>query len=285
MMKLQRYDFELVYTPGKYIVVADALSRASLPDTGTQVPSTSEDVAVHVDTVMSSLPVSDVMLQKMVQEMGKDTTLKRVIDNLKDSWKKGSCPQYYPVRADLSVVNGLVLRQNRMVIPQSMRQDMLCRIHEGHLGVEKCKRRAREAVYWPGINNDINRMISTCNTCLKHHYKQTKEPMLVTDVPTGPWQKVGTDLCHLNGKDYLVVIDYHSNFPEIAQLSSTSASGVITHMKSCFSRHGIPLAVVSDNGPQYNCREFRQFSQDCGFQHITSSPLYPQGNGKAEKGV
>uniref|UniRef100_A0A3B3XIK9 Integrase catalytic domain-containing protein n=1 Tax=Poecilia mexicana TaxID=48701 RepID=A0A3B3XIK9_9TELE len=109
--------------------------------------------------------------------------------------------------------------------------------------------------------------------------------MLVTDVPTGPWQKVGTDLCHLNGKDYLVIIDYHSNYPEIAQLFNTSAAGVITHMKSVFSRHGIPLVVISDNGPQYNCREFRQFSQDYGFQHITSSPLHPQGNGKAEKGV
>uniref|UniRef100_A0A665VK30 Integrase catalytic domain-containing protein n=1 Tax=Echeneis naucrates TaxID=173247 RepID=A0A665VK30_ECHNA len=109
--------------------------------------------------------------------------------------------------------------------------------------------------------------------------------MLVPDVPTGPWQKVGTDLCHLNGKDYPVIIDYHSNFPEIAQLRNTSASGVITHMKSCFSRHGIPLVVISDNGPQYNCREFRQFSQDDGFQHITSSSLHPQGNGKAEKGV
>uniref|UniRef100_A0A3B3U0E2 Integrase catalytic domain-containing protein n=1 Tax=Poecilia latipinna TaxID=48699 RepID=A0A3B3U0E2_9TELE len=93
--------------------------------------------------------------------------------------------------------------------------------------------------------------------------------MLVTDVPTGPWQKVGTDLCHLNGKDYLVIIDYHSNYPEIAQLFNTSAAGVITHMKSVFSRHGIPLV----------------FSQDYGFQHITSSPLHPQGNGKAEKGV
>lgn len=109
MMKLQSYDFELVYTPGKYIVVADTLSRASLPDTDAKVSSSAADVTVHVDTVMSGLPVSDVMLQKIIQETGKDATLKRVMDNLKNGWKKGSCPQYYPVRADLSVVKGLVL--------------------------------------------------------------------------------------------------------------------------------------------------------------------------------
>lgn len=96
---------------------------------------------------------------------------------------------------------------------------------------------------------------------------------------------MGTDLFHLNDKDYLVVIDYYSNYPEIAQLSSTSADCVITHIKSFFARHGIPQSVVSDNGPQYNCREFRQFAEQYGFQHNTSSPLYPQANGKADKGV
>ncbi|XP_040915366.1 uncharacterized protein K02A2.6-like [Toxotes jaculatrix] len=166
-----------------------------------------------------------------------------------------------------------------------MRQDMLQRIHEGHLGVEKCKRRAREAVYWPGINKDIEEMIQKCETCLKHRYKQTKEPMLITDLPTAPWQKVGTDLFHLHGKDYLLVIDYYSNYPEVAQLSSTSAQSVITHMKGFFTRHGIPQCVVSDNGPQYDCGEFSDFAKQYGFQHITSSPLYPQANGQAEKGV
>uniref|UniRef100_A0A3P8TBT5 Integrase catalytic domain-containing protein n=1 Tax=Amphiprion percula TaxID=161767 RepID=A0A3P8TBT5_AMPPE len=109
--------------------------------------------------------------------------------------------------------------------------------------------------------------------------------MLVADLPSAPWQKVGTDLFHLHGKDYLLVIDYYSNYPEIAQLSSTSAQSVIVHMKGFFARHGIPQSVVSDNGPQYACEEFKEFARQYGFKHITSSPLYPQANGQAEKGV
>jgi hypothetical protein len=166
-----------------------------------------------------------------------------------------------------------------------MRKDMLSRIHGGHLGIEKCRARAREAVYWPGINRDIETLISKCDTCQRHRYKQAKEPMLIPEMPTEPWQKVGTDLFHVNGKDFLLVMDYHSNYPEVAQLNSTSASAVITRMKSIFGRHGIPQIVQSDNGPQYSSQDFQMFAEEYGFQHTTSSPLYPKAIGKAEKGV
>ena len=102
MMKLQRYDFELIYTPGTYIVLAVALSRAPLPSMGVQATPTSEDIDVHVNMVTSSLPVSDVMLQKIVQETAKNVTLQRVMTNLQDGRTKGNSPQFYPVRAELS---------------------------------------------------------------------------------------------------------------------------------------------------------------------------------------
>lgn len=80
-------------------------------------------------------------------ETEKDTVLQRVIKNLNEGWLRGDCQQYYNIRAELSVVNSLLLRKNRIVIPQSLRPEMLKRLHEGHLGMEKCKRRARMAVY------------------------------------------------------------------------------------------------------------------------------------------
>ena len=285
MLALQRYDFELIYTSGKYIVLEDALSRAPAPSSDMLVSPTTEDAETHVNIVTASLPTSDVMLQQIVMETVKDPLLQKVSHHIQNGWSRGVCPGFYLVHADLCVANGLVLGQNRIVIPQSMHQDMLQRIHEGHLGVEKWKRRAREAVYWPGINKDIQEMIQKSETCLKHHYKQAKEPILKADLPTAPWQMVGTDLFHLQCKDYLLVIDYYSNYPEVAQFSSTSAQSVITHMKVFFARHGIPQCVVSDNGPQYVCGEFREFVMQYGFQHVTSSPLYPQANGPAEKGV
>uniref|UniRef100_A0A3Q4MK41 Integrase catalytic domain-containing protein n=1 Tax=Neolamprologus brichardi TaxID=32507 RepID=A0A3Q4MK41_NEOBR len=85
---------------------------------------------------------------------------------------------------------------------------------------------------------------------------------MIPELPTAPWKKVGTDLFHFNGKDYLLVIDYYSNFPEIALLTSTTANNVNTHVKSIFARHGIPETVISDN--------------EYGFKHGTSSPQHPQ---------
>lgn len=106
--------------------------------------------------------------------------------------------------------------------------------------------------------------------------------MTVTDMPTAPWHKVGMDVFHLKGKDYFIVIDYYSNYPVMALLSSTSSSCVIT--KSIFARHGIPHTVMSDNGQCFNSKEWQVFAEVYDFKHVKSSPLYAQFNGKAEKG-
>ncbi|KAJ8341966.1 hypothetical protein SKAU_G00129500 [Synaphobranchus kaupii] len=119
----------------------------------------------------------------------------------------------------------------------------------------------------------------------RHQYQQPKEPMRPHDRPQEPWCKVGMDLFQLKGKDYLLVMDYYSKYPEYALLSDTTAEQVVARTKAIFSRQGIPLTVISDNGPQFSSQCFRDFSKTYGFEHITSSPRYPQSNGLAEKGV
>lgn len=99
-----------------------------------------------------------------------------------------------------------------------------------------------------------------------------------------PWQNVGVDLCQIDGADYLAVVDYFSRYPELARLTRTSGN-VITHLRSIFARHGIPEVVFSDNGTQFVSAEFRCFSKDYGFQHVTSRPRYPQANGEVKRMV
>ena len=106
-----------------------------------------------------------------------------------------------------------------------------------------------------------------------------------SEFPDHPWQKVATDLFEFQKSQYLLVIDYCSRFIEIAKLSTTTSTSIITNLKSIFSRHGIPEIVRSDNGPQYSSEQFAEFANHYGFSHITSSPKYPQSNGAAERAV
>ena len=75
-----------------------------------------------------------------------------------------------------------------------MHKEIKQRIHEGHLGQEKCKSRARQVVYWPGINAEISSMVSKCSTCLEHHSLQQNESLFPHEVPRNPWEKAGADL-------------------------------------------------------------------------------------------
>ena len=105
------------------------------------------------------------------------------------------------------------------------------------------------------------------------------------DVPHWPWEKVGADLFELNNKDYLITVDYLSNFFEIYKLENTKASTVIRKLKSHFARYGTPDRVVSDNGPQFTSDKFEQFTKEWEFDHLTISPGNSKANGKAESAV
>ena len=96
---------------------------------------------------------------------------------------------------------------------------------------------------------------------------------------------MATDLFQLDGSTYLLAVDYFSRYPEVIELTSTSSKAVISSLKAIFSCHGIPLVLMSDNGPQFDSSDMKQFANTYGFKHITSSPHYPQSNGLAERTV
>ena len=79
-------------------------------------------------------------------------------------------------------------------------------------------------------------------------------------IPSKPWLKLGADLFNLNGREYLLMIDYYSNYPEVALLEETSSKAVINKLKSIFSHHGIPSKLITDNGQQFISSEFKSFT-------------------------
>ncbi|XP_037075849.1 uncharacterized protein K02A2.6-like, partial [Pollicipes pollicipes] len=167
-----------------------------------------------------------------------------------------------------------------------MREEILQKIHKSHQGQVKCKLRARECVYWPGINRDIERETAKCETCQKHMRSQQKEPMTQMELPTRPWQIIGTDLFHLNYQTYLAVADYSSKFPTVRRIPGHCTSkAVINALKEIFAEYGIPDTIRSNNGPQYDCGSFACFMREWSIVHITSSPHFPESNGFIERTI
>jgi transposase InsO family protein len=114
---------------------------------------------------------------------------------------------------------------------------------------------------------------------------QRREPLTSSPLPERPWNRVGVDILDFKGKTFLVAMDYYSRYIEVMDLSKAISSLVIVKLKSIFARWGIPLEVVSDNGPQFSSESFSNFRKSYGFKHTTSSPYYPQSNGLAESAV
>ena len=288
-MQLLRYDLQLHWKPGKEMFVPDALSRILPRNPDHDVDTV--PCSVNVYTVDCVMHMSERRLDQFQTETDRDPVLQKVRAFIRSGWpeQKGDIPcdirPFHSFRDDLVEVDGLILRENRLVVPQSLQRDMLNVLHEAHLGIVKLKQRARNLFFWPGMNAQIEDKVSRCSICQAIRKKQQSEPMLTHPIPDRPWSKLGVDAFHLDGKNYLLMVDYHSKFPEIQELREMTAHHVIEAMKDVFSRQGTPDEVVTDNARQFDCEGFRQFAREWEFSHHTSSPTYPQSNGQAERCV
>ena len=293
LIRLQKYDFEFKYKQGKELWIADALSRAYLKDKfGRHEKSDLEnEVEYKVHCVVRDIQMSP-RKQNQVEEATKnDPEMKTLIKLIQDGWPDSikKChvnKEYYTFREELSVCNGIVMKgSSRIVIPRNMRSEILQKLHTGHWGIERTRRRAREIVFWPGISQDIESMINKCDSCQKFQNSNPKEKIKMHEIPKGAFEYVGTDLFYYKGADYLLIADYYSKFWDIMRLPDTKSSTVIRKTKSLFSKFGIPAKVMSDNGPQFSSEEYKNFSKTWNFTHVTSSPNFPQSNGFAERMV
>ena len=153
------------------------------------------------------------------------------------------------------------------------------------MGLTKCKLHVKETVYWPELNEQLEKLILNCQLCLKYSQSKCKQPLhmsLGQEISIHPWTKLATDIFHFEGESYLLLVDYTSCFPIVCKLNSMTSQHVINHYKLIFSGYGWPDTLVSDNGPCYASEAFTKTMQEYNVNHITSSPHYQQSNALAE---
>ena len=105
------------------------------------------------------------------------------------------------------------------------------------------------------------------------------------EIPSRPWQSISADLFELHGLDYLVTTDRYSNFFEVDVPTSKTSKGAIDKLKPHLASYWLPDRITTDNGPQFDYREYQQFAEQYQFEHIRTSLRYPWSNGKAETSV
>ena len=169
-----------------------------------------------------------------------------------------------------------------------MQCNVLAQLHESHQGAVCTKQRPRLTVYWPGINNNIDNIVLACKQCQDLLRSHPREPITFKPKPNHPFQEVAGDFCSYTGQDYLIFIGCYSdcNWLDIIPMGhNTTSPRVIVVLKQSFCRTGVLDIFWSEQGPQFTAKSFQDFAKTWGFQHLTSSPTYPQNNGKIEATV
>ena len=156
------------------MIIADTFSRAYLTDDDVDSSKMNEELECYVHTVDSRMPVSEERLEQIKKETATDQTMKTLFSTIRRGWpetrKQAPCEiyDYWNYRDELTEVDGILLKQDKIIIPLSMRGKMLERIHESHMGIEKSKRRARDIMFWPRMNEQIEAIVSKCKTCQEY---------------------------------------------------------------------------------------------------------------------
>eukprot|EP00057_Strongylocentrotus_purpuratus_P010216 XP_011664690.1 PREDICTED: uncharacterized protein K02A2.6-like [Strongylocentrotus purpuratus] len=288
LLRMQQYNVEIFYKPGREMYLADTLSRAYLPNSE-QSPTEKEVESIHM---LEDIAVSQKTLALIRIETQQDESLQAVKGLILEGWPEdksrlppGTSP-YFDIRDELTYDEGIIFRGQRCVIPVKVRPRVKQRLHSAHTGIQATLARARECVFWPGMTSDLTDYLSHCEVCATFAPKQRSEPLINHDLPKRPWQKLGIDLFELNNKNYVCVVDYFSDYFEVLPLPhKKDTRAVVRRLKSIFACHGIPETIMSDNGPPFNSQDFATFMQEYEIEHITSSPYYPKSNGKAESAV
>ena len=287
-LRLQRYNLIVKYKPGKELFLADALSRAY---SNCEKLDLEKEIETQVCLIMESFPISLDKKDQFVKETDSDEEMQLLVKYIQEGWPTSksqvasTVKQYYNYSNELSVIDGLVFKGNRLVVPKNLRIEMLNLIHFNHLGKEKCKNRAREILFWPLMNKEIDDVVDSCAICNKHRKGNVKETLINREVPDGPWETLGVDIFYYQGSEFLLIIDYFSKYVEVAKLRDMSSSSVISVLKSQFARHGVPYVMYSDPGTQLNSAEMSKFAADWNFTWKTSSAKYSQSNGMVERHI
>ena len=295
------WRFDIRHLPGTSNKAADAASR--YPAASTLAAVTSHAGHSSPDFIEAALltavqrGISDnfaLTWEDIARETNNDTALHALLDAIQKDFS-GEIPeqndirQYLPFRESFYILDGVILYNDRVVIPPALRPTVLQTLHAAHQGVSAMERRARATVFWPGMTKDIHHARDSCNYCNCNAPSQAATPPLPFNPPSTPFEKIFADFFDYGGRHFLVVGDRLSGWSDVFATptgsSLTGAKALVSLLRSYFATFGVPEELSSDGGPEFTASVTKAFLQTWGIHHRQSSAYFPQSNGRAEVAV
>lgn len=243
-----------------------------------------------------SLQIKPVDSAVLTKETSKDPILANVMRYTREGWpikshnedddttRGYSLGDFRKISSSLSTEYGCLLHGSRVVIPATLKPQVLDLLHTGHFGMQRMKQLARTAVYWPRINDDIVNLSHNCITCAEHQNTPAKHANHPWMLPEKPWSRVHIDhAINFLGSNWLVLVDAYSKYPCIHQTTSTSTKSTTELLEQDFAHFGYPHTIVSDNATSFTSGEFQRWCNERGITHLTGAPYHPATNGAAER--
>lgn len=277
---LSGYKYQITYRKGTLLGNADALSRLPLPE--------KVDVAdcINYFNFKDEVPIDFQEVAKCTQ---KDPILSKVYEYVLSGWPNSindeNLKSYFNKRAELGTEQKCVLWGNRVIIPSQLRSKVLNLFHESHQGIVQTKMLIRGFCWWPKINEEIENLVNGCDTCQSsRNFVKLSQPVNWKKCDNS-FERVHVDFFMKNSVTYLLIVDSKSKWLDVHIMQGTSASQVIEKMCKTFAIIGIPVYLVSDNGPPFSSAEFMKFLKNNGCVPLKSPPYHPESNGMAERTV
>ena len=293
-LRLQPYKFVIKYRPGADNPV-DYMSRHPVNENKTIGSKLAAEEYVNFvadEAVMKAMDIDEVK-----SETCKDSTLQKAISYVRSgSWYEmktlnddsidiEELTSLRSIRDELTIhSDNILLRDQRIVLPKSLRDRAVQIAHEGHQGITKTKSFLRSKVWFPNLAEKVEQSVKGCIACQTLTPKSNMEPFKMSDLPSGPWKDLSADFCGpLPTGEYLfVIIDEYSRYPIVELIRSVSANTVIPVLDKVLSQFGYPQTIKTDNGSPFNSYKFEQYAKNGGFRHRKITPRWPRANSQAE---
>ena len=319
--KLSRFDFVIVFRPGKQGGKPDALSRRpdymspeedrdirtmaflkpDQVDTSLLNPETPEAIlqCVRLNSVVAEvMAIDEELAQNIRQALPADPQIGPYLKHLADD----TMPRDDDVAEYLKPFSlhkdGLVLRDGLVYVPDegNIKLEILKSCHDskisGHLGQAKTLEIVSRNYFWPRMRQYINEYIQTCDTCARNKTPRHAPygQLHPLPIPAGPWESVSMDyiveLPLSNGHDAIYVcVDRLTKMAHFCPTTSnvTAEQTAQLYLQNIFKHHGLPNNIISDRGTQFTSKFTRRLLELCDIKSNKSTAYHPQSDGQTER--